>query len=152
MLGVAMLKIKLDVSEERKADIQKTLEEHGLVISDDADLVIIENLEHAYLTCKKDDKLYKVLIDDIIYMESQDHDLIIRTIDDIFRIRETISYYEKHLPSNFMRVHRSYIVNINKIQYIKPLLGNTFILKMETNEKIPVSRSYYFYFKEKIGI
>lgn len=147
-----MLKVKLDVSADKKEEIKRALEALGINIVDDADLVISENMENSYIRGKKDDQIHKILIDDIVFIESQDHELKIRTYDGTYRIRETITFFEKHLPVNFIRVHRSYIVNKHKIEHITPLLGMRFNLKMITNEKIGVSRSYYYHFKEKIGI
>jgi DNA-binding LytR/AlgR family response regulator len=147
-----MLKIKLDVSTEKEEEIKETLEKLGIIISDDADYVLSENMENSHIVCKKGEQIHQIPIAEIVYIESQDHYLIIRTKNDFYYVRETIHYYEKHLPSDFIRVHRSYIVNKNMIEYITPLLGMRFNLLMATKEKISVSRSYYFQFKEKIGI
>ncbi|WP_404798794.1 LytTR family DNA-binding domain-containing protein [Acholeplasma laidlawii] len=48
-------------------------------------------------------------------------------------------------------MNRSYIVNISKIKSITPLLGMQFNLHLVNNQKLKVSRNYYYQFKDKIG-
>lgn len=55
--------------------------------------------------------------------------------------------------NKFFRVHKSFIVNTEKITEITPSYNNTYDLTMESsNEKIPVSRNYISQFRERIGI
>ncbi|CAM1364087.1 LytR/AlgR family response regulator transcription factor [Tenacibaculum xiamenense] len=78
-----------------------------------------------------------VLLDELIFIKSEDHYLALNTSGKKEFIRGNISKIIKELPPNFVRCHRSYIVNINSIkQYNKEslLLINKAI--------IPVSRSY----------
>ena len=74
-----MLKIKLDVSTEKEEEIKETLEKLGIIISDDADYVLSENMENSHIVCKKGEQIHQIPIAEIVYIESQDHYLIIRT-------------------------------------------------------------------------
>ncbi|MCA9749770.1 MAG: LytTR family transcriptional regulator DNA-binding domain-containing protein, partial [Romboutsia sp.] len=51
--------------------------------------------------------------------------------------------FEKNLDTNlFFKTHRSYIVNVSKINEIIPWFNNTYKLKLDDiNSEIPVSRS-----------
>jgi two-component system LytT family response regulator/two-component system response regulator LytT len=44
-------------------------------------------------------------------------------------------------PEVFWRVHRSHLVNINKIKEIVPWFSRNYILRMKDGKEIPVSRS-----------
>ena len=58
--------------------------------------------------------------------------------------QKTMNYYEDHLDrGEFLRVHRSYIVRLEKIVKIEPYEKSSYIAVLKNNEKIPVSRSGY---------
>jgi DNA-binding LytR/AlgR family response regulator len=93
--------------------------------------------ESGYITISADHKIYRVRLDEILYIEG---------------LREYVSYYtpgkriialaslkhlEESLPANqFIRVHKSYIVPIDKVIAIE---GNMLDIGVK---KIPVGRSY----------
>ena len=70
-----------------------------------------------FLYFRADRKMIKVWIDDILYIESfKDYIVIHRSDSPDLKVKQTISSVERLLPSNlFVRIHRSYIVAINKI-------------------------------------
>lgn len=90
-----------------------------------------------FVFVRSDRKMVKVSFDEILYVESLSDYIKIYLEDKIVVTRETISNIETKLPSNvFFRVHRSYIVNQNKIDSYT----NEFI---EIDKKaVPVSRTY----------
>ncbi|MBZ4654749.1 MAG: ypdB [Peptococcaceae bacterium] len=61
---------------------------------------------------------------------------------------------EKLNSSQFCRIHKSYLVNLEKIREVIPWFNNTYVLVLEdyTEENIPVSRHYIKKFNEKMGI
>lgn len=59
--------------------------------------------------------------------------------------RHTVTYRLKDLearldPSDFIRLSRGSIVNINTVQRVSPMPGGTFVVTLSNNQKIPVSR------------
>lgn len=58
-------------------------------------------------------------------------------------MRETMNNMEQKLnPDRFTRVHRSYIVNISCIKEIQPWSHGDYIIVLNNNEKINLSRRY----------
>ena len=90
-----------------------------------------------FLFIRSDRKMMKVNFQEINYIESFSDYIKIHLTDKILTTRETITNIEEKLPSElFMRIHRSYIISIDKIKSYT----NEFI---EVNDKaIPISRSY----------
>jgi len=86
---------------------------------------------------RADRKMYKVALDDIVYIESMKDYIKIVTTNNTIITKQSISSLEESLPVNlFIRIHRSYIVSISKIQsYTAELIA---IGKVE----LPVSRTY----------
>ena len=65
-----------------------------------------------FLCVKADRKVHKVLLDDILYIESLDEYVKVYTRNNILVTRENISTLEQKLPRNsFVRIHRSFIVS-----------------------------------------
>lgn len=102
----------------------------------------------------KNDKLFVINVNDICYCESKEHDLLLYTKDNNFRITSSISDFYKKLPQNvFLRCHRSYIVNLDKITEIIPWFNNTYMLKLKgITAEVPVSRQNISEFKQLMGI
>lgn len=68
---------------------------------------------HIYVNMNK--KHHKLLFTDIVYVESLKDYVKIHTKDTTIITKEKISDFETKLPSFFLRTHRSYIVNREKI-------------------------------------
>jgi two-component system LytT family response regulator len=65
---------------------------------------------------------------------------------------KTMKYYEEHLPpSLFIRVHRSYMVNVEHITRLEPYSKDNYVAVLKSGEKIPVSRSGYKMLREKLS-
>ncbi|MEO9021896.1 MAG: LytTR family DNA-binding domain-containing protein [Ginsengibacter sp.] len=71
----------------------------------------------SFLYFRVDRKMVKVKLDDILYIESlKDYVKIIRIIEKPLVVKQSISSLEEMLPENqFARIHRSYIIAINKV-------------------------------------
>ena len=95
------------------------------------------SVKNDYIFVRSERKMVKMNFDEILYVESLSDYIKIHTIDAVLVTRETISNLEMKLPSlQFLRIHRSYIVNLKKIDSYT----NEFI-EIEKNA-IPISRTY----------
>lgn len=94
-----------------------------------------------YFFVKADKKLVKVNFDDILYVEGLKDYVIIRQVEGRVITLQTMKSLEQKLPSNqFRRIHRSYIVNTDRI---KALVGNMVEIKEKGETKnIPVGKIY----------
>lgn len=72
-----------------------------------------EKTSHIFVQSNK--KNIKVLLDDILYIESIKDYIKIHTTNERLVIKHGISAFEDKLDDRFVRVHRSYIVNSNKV-------------------------------------
>ncbi len=90
-----------------------------------------------FIFVRSDRKMIKIDFSEINYIESLGDYLKIHLTDKIVTTRETITNIEVKLPKkDFLRIHRSFIVSLNKIESFT----NEFV---EINKKaIPISRSY----------
>ena len=89
-----------------------------------------------FMFVRSERKMVRVDFEDIFYVESLSDYVKIITADNTIITRETITNLEEKLNKNFIRIHRSYVVPLNKITSYT----NEFI---EINKKaLPISRSY----------
>lgn len=90
-----------------------------------------------------DESIVLVNVEDIVYTGLLDGKVIVKTIRDTYVTHDTLVILEKKLPQmNFLRVHRSFIVNVNHISEIQPWFNSTYNLIMKDDSKVPVSRTY----------
>ena len=73
--------------------------------------------DDAYIYLKADKKMVKVMLKDILYIESLKDYVRIKTPEKEVITHQTITYFEQKLPEDcFIRVHRSFIAPLNKIE------------------------------------
>ena len=90
--------------------------------------------DHFFIKC--DNQIEKVFYNDLLYAEAMLNYVMLYTNSKKMMVYVTIRSLEEQLPSDiFIKVHKSFIVNINKIKSIE---GN--ILDIG-NEKITISQS-----------
>jgi two-component system LytT family response regulator len=100
---------------------------------------------------KKSGKIHVISTGDINFLEAQDDYVMIYTNEGKYLKQQTMKYYEKHLdPQQFVRVHRSYIANITRIERIEPYEKSNFILILRDGNKVPVSRGGMQVLKENL--
>jgi len=88
----------------------------------------------------------------ITYLASEDDYVMIYYNEGKALKPKTMKYYEDHLPpSLFMRVHRSYMVNIEQITRLEPYSKDNYVAVLKSGEKIPVSRTGYKMLREKLN-
>jgi DNA-binding LytR/AlgR family response regulator len=76
---------------------------------------ITENQEKDYIILKADKKNYKIKFADILFVESLDNYVKVHASDLSIICYESLAGIEKELSNDFMRIHRSYIINLTKI-------------------------------------
>jgi DNA-binding LytR/AlgR family response regulator len=102
-------------------------------------------IEKDHFFLKVDSKFEKIFYDDVLYVEALQNYVAIHLPGKKMISYITISYVESQLPEHlFMRVHKSYVVSLPKIQCIE---GNTLIINQK---QIPVSRNLKEKLKAKV--
>ena len=92
--------------------------------------------ENEFIYLRADRKNIRVKLDDLLFIESLKDYIKVVTKDRTIVSKYSISALEERLPATFIRIHRSFIVSLNKIEsFTQDLIQ---IGKFE----LPVSRSY----------
>ena len=103
-------------------------------------------LNPSYLMVKADYKLYKINFDDIHYIEGQHEYVSFYTKDKRVTALYSLKALEDQLPRDkFIRVHKSYIVNIDHISEIEQVSLTV------AGHKVPIGGSYRDSLLERLG-
>jgi DNA-binding LytR/AlgR family response regulator len=100
------------------------------------------------LFIKTDARLIKLKMEDILYIEALKDYVNIYTVDNKYVIRSTMKGIQDKLPSDrFVRVHRSFIVAMDKVSSIDHAK-----VILENEESVPLGGLYKEQFLEKINM
>jgi len=93
--------------------------------------------EKSRLFLKGDKKYHQIHLDDILYIEAYGNYSKVYLKEEMIVSHEKISHFEELLnAANFLRVHKSFIVAIDKIKFIE---GNRILIN---DHKVPIGQTY----------
>lgn len=98
---------------------------------------------------KDGSKIRIIPIQEVVRLEADDDYVKIFTQQGNFMKKKTLTHFEDSFsPEQFVRVHRSHLVNVAHITRIDPYEKNSHVALLKNNERIPVSRGGYQKLKE----
>ena len=96
-----------------------------------------EIIEDTKIFIKEDKKYYQIKLKDILFIEAYGNYVKINMVDRMIVSHQTLTSFTHNLPeSQFIRVHKSFIISIDKIELIE---GNRIHIQ---NHKIPIGKMY----------
>lgn len=102
---------------------------------------------------KDGNKIKIIPVNQIRYFEAADDYVKIFTAEGSFLKNKTMAFFEELLPAQqFVRIHRSYIANVQMISRIDAYEKESHVIQLTTGAKLPVSKSGYAKLKEVLGI
>jgi len=105
------------------------------------------------IVIKDGSKIKIIPIQDVHYLEAADDFVKVFTKEGYFLKNKTMSHFEQVLdPSQFVRSHRSYIVNLQQITRIDPYEKDNHVAILRSGAKVPVSRTGYPKLKSILGL
>ena len=116
--------------------LKQAVERAGEVLESNKEEVKVE--EQGFVFVKDNGILKRISIDDILFLEAMGDYVKVHTSQKFHVVHATLKSIEEKLPaSKFIRVHRSYFVAINKIDYIQEgtiSIGTTTIPVADTHK------------------
>ena len=88
-------------------------------------------------------RTYFVDAADIVWVEAKRNHCLVHLRERSAAVRETLSSMEARLPSHmFLRVHRSAIVNVDRITYVEPWFRGEHVLVLDDGTRLTTSRTH----------
>jgi two-component system LytT family response regulator len=101
---------------------------------------------------RKGNAINLIPVEQIRYVEAQDDYVMIYHSAGKALKQQTMKYCEENLPkTDFVRIHRSYIVKVEEIKRIEPYGKDNHIAILHSGDKLPVSRAGYKHLKDELN-
>lgn len=104
------------------------------------------------IVTRKGNAINIIPVNQIRYIESEDDYVMIHYPGGKALKQQTMKFFEDNLPkSDFVRIHRSYIVRLEEIKKIEPYGKDNHVAILLSGEKLMVSRSGYKQLREDLN-
>jgi len=104
------------------------------------------------IVVKKNHQIKLIQVEDVFYLEAQDDYVMIYTKDARYIKQATMKYFESGLDSDkFVRIHRSYIVNIDEMKQLEPYEKESYLAILKNGAKLKISKTGFKNLKEKLN-
>lgn len=91
-------------------------------------------------------------VDSIIFLSADDDYVQVHTPEGSFLSNKTMRYFEKHLdPTYFVRVHRSFIIQIDQIKRIEPYEKESYRAILKNEVRVRISKTGYSKLMKALG-
>lgn len=115
--------------------------------------VIKQPEEQTRVVVKNGSNIKIIPVGEINYIEAYDDYVKIFTKDGYSLKKKTMNYFEQTFdPKQFVRVHRSYLVQVAQITKIEVLEKDSHIALLKSGAKVPLSKTGYAKLKEVLGL
>jgi two-component system, LytTR family, response regulator len=109
--------------------------------------------EQQRVVVKLSGKITIIPVDDIHYLEAADDYVKIHTRNGAFLKNKTMGHFESVLlKDQFVRTHRSYMVNVTEITRIDPYEKENHLAILKSGARVPVSKAGYTKLKTVLGL
>jgi DNA-binding response OmpR family regulator len=111
-------------------------------------------MEFRKLAVRKGGRTVLLSIDDIVYLSARNKSTYAHTFENQYLVDQTLIDLEERLAhDSFTRVHRSYVVNLNRVKEIQRVDGSYVVVVADRDEThVPVARRQVRDFREAVGI
>lgn len=107
------------------------------------EIVAFVKTRQGQLTGVQEGKQYEVPVSDILYIEAVDNKVFLYTKKQVYETKQKLYELEDLLREKyFLRVSKSLLLNLMKVQSIKPALNGRFMAVLQSGEEIIISRKY----------
>ena len=103
------------------------------------------------IECKKDNVSYYLSMNEILFFETEDKQVIAHTARDAFTVDYKLYELENLLNNQFMRVSKSTILNLNQIYALTRSISNCKINFRDSYKTVYVSRHYYHNLNDRLN-
>jgi len=120
-----------------------------------ADLAATARLPSQYLerlVIKDGARVHVIPVAQIDYLEAQDDYVAVHIAGKQLLKQQTLSSLEEALDTGqFIRIHRSYVVNVERVTRIEPYTKDSRLVILQDGTKLPVSQSGYTRISKLMG-
>jgi len=125
----------------------------GVATQELLDSAAMSPAQNNRVVVKKNGVIKIIAVTDIHYLEADDDYVKLSTTEGIFHKNKTMSFFEQTLdPGQFIRIHRSYIINLAQVTRIELKEKDSYIVLLKSDIWLPVSKTGYVKLKTALGL
>ncbi len=109
-----------------------------------------ENVDR--IAVKSGSRIHVIPIKDLVHIQACGDYIMLYTPAGEFLKEQTMKYMETNLPDNFVRIHRSYIVNVEYIDRVELYGKETYHVQLKNGTTLRASSSGYKVLKEQLSL
>lgn len=140
------------VSQERLA---RTLERLRAQRENAAPAPAAPNGSPARVALEDGERTRLVKLAEIRYVQANGHVVTARIFDGDLRWKGSLAEAASRLePAGFLRVHRAYLVNPERVVEVEPFFGGSYLLRVDdkARSEVPISRNYFPAVRKALGL
>jgi two-component system LytT family response regulator len=131
-LAKALQRARLRLASREVQPIERLLDQHHRS-GDSVQRVLI----------RQGAEVHVLQVVDIDYVEAQDDYVVFHSAGTSLRKKQPLAEVERQLGSAFVRIHRSFLLSLDRLQRIEPYAKDSRVAFLEDGTRLPVSRSGY---------
>lgn len=145
------MKVKIELSED-------ITEPYAVILTNDInerieDIVnFIKYDSNSKIIAKDNERIVILNPNDIFMVKVENKQVIIYTENNSFKSKKRLYKIENQLNNDFIRISKSTIINLNKIDNIVPSLGGIMYVNLINKCSDSISRKYLHNFKKRLGL
>ncbi|MFI5156494.1 MAG: LytR/AlgR family response regulator transcription factor [Chitinophagales bacterium] len=138
--------------------MQKWIDQKGTGISNANTQSLLQSVaqspaQSGRIVVKMSGKIKIIPVDEVHFLEAADDYVKIHVKEGAFLKNKTMNHFEQVLdPQQFVRTHRSYILNVQQITRIDPYEKDNHIAILKSGAQVPVSKTGYTKLKSVLGL
>jgi two-component system LytT family response regulator len=106
----------------------------------------------ARFVVKSEGRIRFVRAEDVFYIEAAANYVVLHTERERHMVRETMRSLADQLdPARFLRIHRSYFVNVDAVREIQHLVKGELAVVLHGGKSLPLSRTYRTGLENRLG-
>ncbi|HET8763498.1 MAG TPA: LytTR family DNA-binding domain-containing protein [Gemmatimonadales bacterium] len=92
---------------------------------------------------QEQERIRFVPVETVDWFEADRNYVLLHCGKDVFRVRMTLTSLQAELdPSRFIRVHRSTVLNLDRIREVQPWFGGDYVALLKDDQQVRVSRRF----------
>jgi two-component system LytT family response regulator len=138
--------------------VQKSMQQKSMAVNQASTEKILSQEfrqpeEKSRIVVKESGNIRIIPVQDVHYIEAYDDYVKIFTSKEMYLKKKTMGFYENSLDGDqFVRVHRSFIINLSQLTKIEPLEKETHVALLKRGVRVPLSRSGFAKLKSVLGL
>lgn len=104
------------------------------------------------IAVKSGTHIHVIAVSELCYVQACGDYVMLFSPNGEFLKEQTMKSLEAHLPANFVRVHRSYIVNVEQIQRVELMGKESYVIYLHSGASLRASAAGYKLLKEHLDL